>query len=90
MEQLTQAELDRIHAFLFEDEEKLGVDYDGSITVGVDAQEIEDLVDSRPELAYELFEAFYDNQEHDYDYPEKYMGEYREDRDGTFTFTPYS
>ena len=90
MEQLTQAELDRIHAFLFADEENLRQDYDGSITVGVDAQEIEDLVDSKPELAWEIFEAFWDNQLSDYVYSDKYLGEFKEWPDGRFTFTPYA
>lgn len=88
--QLTELELDRIHAVLFEDEEKLGVDYDGSITVAVDAQDIENMVDTRPEIAWEIFEAYWDNQASDYEYNDKYLGEYKEAQDGTFTFSPYS
>lgn len=88
--ELTVLELDRIHAALFADEEKLNQDYDGSITVGIDAQEIEDLVDSDPEVAWEIFEAFYCQESGDYEYSDKYLGEYKEASDGTFTFTPYA
>lgn len=86
---LTELELDRIHAALFSDEEKLTQDYDGSITVSIDAQDIENLVDSNPELAWEIFEAFWDNQEADYMYHDKYLGDYKEASDGTFTFEAY-
>lgn len=87
---LTELELDRTHSHLFADEEKLSVAYDGSVTVGVDAQDIEDLVDASPELAFELYEAFWDNQEADYVYSDKYLGEYTEYSDGTFKFVPYA
>lgn len=87
---LTELELDRIHAALFADEEKLRQDYDGSITVGVDAQDIENMVDKDPDVAWEIFEAYWDNQDSDYVYEDRYLGEYREGADGTFTFTPYA
>lgn len=90
MSHLTELELDRIHAHLFSDEEKLRQDYNGDIKVSVDAQDVEDLVDSAPETAWEVFEAHWDNQAADYDYSGKYLGEYTEHLDGSFSFEPYS
>lgn len=84
-QELTQAELDRIHAVLFADEEKLHQNYDGSIDVEIDAQQIEDMVDTAPETAYEIFEAIFNQQTLDYEYDEKYFGCYTEHTDGTFT-----
>lgn len=92
MSKLSQAELDRLHAHLITeaDQEKLGVDYDGSITVEVDAKDVEDLVDADPELAWEIYEAYWHNQDGEYVYDDKYFGRYTETRDGDFTHEPFS
>lgn len=87
---LTDAELDRIHSFLFSNEEELRVDVDGSMTVNVDADDICKFVDEQPEQAWEVFRAFWDRQNADYVFPDEYLGEYTERADGTITFAPYS
>lgn len=88
-QELTQAELDRIHAVLFADEEKLSQNYDGSIDVEIDAQQIEDMVDTAPETAYELFEALFNQQTREYEYSDKYFGKYTEHANGEFTHEPF-
>lgn len=89
MEQLTQSELDRIHAVLFADEEKLRTNYDGSCDVEIDAADIEDMVDTAPETAYELFEAIFNQQTREYEYSDKYFGLYTEHANGEFTHEPF-
>lgn len=90
MEQLTQAELDRIHAVLFSDEEKLRTNYDGSCDVEIDAADIEEMVDTAPETAYELFEAIFNQQTREYEYSDKYFGKYTEHANGEFTHEPFT
>lgn len=89
-QELSVTELDRIHAVLFADEEKLNQNYDGSIDVEIDAADIEDMVDTAPETAYELYGAIFNQQTREYEYDDRFFGRYTEHADGTFTHAPFS